>query len=209
MDVLDVNPLVASWVGELRDPNCGVRRFRELLGRISTQLGVAAASHLCFDTVELTTPLGEPAQVQRLAADPVIVPVLRAGLSMCDALLGVFEGASVALVGAARDETTLTASFYLPCGPQVAGLVPVVCDPMLATGSSVVATLDHLAELGAEPGVVCAVLAAPEGVAHVQASHPGWQLCVATVDDALDGRGYIVPGLGDAGDRWAGLERPW
>jgi uracil phosphoribosyltransferase len=209
MSELRSNPLVESWLGELRDPSCTLPRFRQLTAKLAAQLAVAVANDLAWDAIDAPTPLATTTSTRPSADATVLVPVLRAGLAMCPAMLDVLDFAAVALVGVARDEETLEASFYLEADAQVAGRRAVVCDPMLATGSSIVAVGEHLEACGAAAVSVCAILAAPEGLDRLAATHPDWRVHVVAVDDRLDEHGFIVPGLGDAGDRWSGLARPW
>ena len=142
----------------------------------------------------------------RPAKTSIIVPVLRAGLFMSDGVCDVLEGAGVACIGMSRNEATLEAQAYLAAVPEnMAGCHVVVCDPMLATGGSLVAVGDILEAHGAEEVTALVICAAPEGIARLEARFPDWTLHVAAIDDHLNDRGYIVPGLGDAGDRLCGL----
>jgi uracil phosphoribosyltransferase len=150
------------------------------------------------------TPLGE-ATGQRVAADVVVVPVLRAGLGMLDAVLELVPGARVGHIGLQRDEMTAVASrYYAKLPPALAESRVLMIDPMLATGGSAVDAVDLLKEAGARHIQVLCIVAAPEGIAHVERHHPDVDIYTPVIDQGLDARKYIVPGLGDFGDRLYG-----
>jgi uracil phosphoribosyltransferase len=201
--VLD-HPLAADALLALRHPDTGPAGFRVAAGRVATLLAVEAARDLPVRPVESPTPLGSASGL-RVAAWPLLVPVLRAGLGMLDAALGVVPGAAVALVGLRRDETTLVADRYCHTVPEdLAGRSAWVLDPMLATGGTMVEACGLLAERGAGPLSALCLIAAPEGLARMAADRPDVTVWCGAIDDRLDQRGYIVPGLGDAGDRFFG-----
>jgi uracil phosphoribosyltransferase len=153
-------------------------------------------------TVE--TPLGT-ADCRRISADLVVVPVLRAGIGMLDGILDLVPSARVGFVGLYRDENTKRpVSYYQRFPPQVRGGLCIVIDPMLATGGSTVAAIDALKADGADNIVVACIVTCPEGIALVEEKHPDVAIYAAAIDERLDDNKYIVPGLGDAGDRLYG-----
>jgi uracil phosphoribosyltransferase len=199
------HPLVADRLATLRDSSTGPAAFRRLAGEIATFLAWEATRGLASVPIEVDSPLG-PASGRRLAEPlPIVVPILRAGLGLADTLLAAIGGGDMAVVGVRRDEETLEPVRYcdtLP--PDLGGRPAIVCDPMLATGGSAVLAVDMLAARGAGPVTLVVLVAAPEGVARLeQASVPVRVVCAA-LDERLDERGYIRPGLGDAGDRLFG-----
>jgi uracil phosphoribosyltransferase len=203
--VLD-HPLVGVWLTELRDERTGPAGFRSAIRRLSGALAWEATRGLALEPVEVRTPLTTAIGSRVVGPRPLLVPVLRAGVWMLDGLLALMEDAQVGMVGMARDEQTLLPATYVDRIPSdVDPARPVyVLDPMLATGGSVCAVGALLSGRGVQTATVLSVLAAPEGLARVQAELPGWQVITAAVDDHLDERGFIVPGLGDAGDRLSG-----
>jgi uracil phosphoribosyltransferase len=169
--------------------------------RISLLLAAEATRDLPASPVTVQTPLG-PAEGRRVSADVVVVPVLRAGLGMLDAVLELVPDARVGHIGLQRDEMTAVASRYyskLPGG--LANSYVLMIDPMLATGGSAIHALDRLREAGAQRLAVICLVAAPEGLSAVEEVHPDVPIWTAAIDRQLDERGYIRPGLGDAGDR--------
>ncbi len=198
------HPIVQDILLGLRDTRTDPPTFRRLGTRISVLLAAEALRDLpvCGDTVE--TPLGR-ARGSRVAADVVVVPVLRAGLGMLDAVLELWPGARVGHIGLQRDEMTAVASQYyakLPAG--LADSFVMMIDPMLATGGSAVAALDLLREAGARNIRIICIVAAPEGIALVQRHHPDVHVYTPVVDAGLNAQKYILPGLGDFGDRLYG-----
>jgi uracil phosphoribosyltransferase len=154
--------------------------------------------------VEIRTPVA-PTTGAALAAPPVLVPVLRAGLGMAEAAHAQVPGAVMGFVGVARDEETLRPTPYMASLPgDLAGIPVLVLDPMLATGGSMAHTIDLLAERGADRVTAVCLVAAPGGVDRLAAAHPGVEVVAAALDERLNEHGYIVPGLGDAGDRQFG-----
>jgi uracil phosphoribosyltransferase len=159
------------------------------------------------EPVEITTPLTTTTGVRLTSPPPLVVPVLRAGVGMLDGLIRLLPDAEVGFAGLVRDEQTAQASWYADRLPEdAAGRAVFVLDPMLATGGTLVSVLEVLLSRGAASVTCVCLLAAPEGVARVEAAFPGDEvsLVVAAIDDHLDERSYIVPGLGDAGDRLFG-----
>jgi uracil phosphoribosyltransferase len=188
----------------LRDPATRPPEFRRVVGQLTRLLGYEATRDLPTRAVRGPTPLGTAAGSQ-IAERIAIVPILRAGLGMADGLLDVLPDAEVWHVGLFRDERTLEPREYYSKLPRHGGVaMAIVGDPMLATGGSAVRTCELLRDAGV-PRIVCiALIAAPQGVARLERSMPGVTIHVAALDDGLDGSGFIIPGLGDAGDRQFG-----
>ncbi|MDF1522478.1 MAG: uracil phosphoribosyltransferase [Trueperaceae bacterium] len=196
------HPLVQHKLSVLRDRHTSVRDFRALCTEISMLMAFEAMRDLPLEEVVVETPI-TTAHVRRLAGKKLaVVAILRAGLIMADGILDLVPSARVGHVGLYRDEATLKpVRYFIKLPSDVAERDVFVLDPMLATGGSAVAALDLLAEHGVTAPRLLCILAAPEGVAAVQAAHPDVEIILAGLDDRLDERGYIVPGLGDAGDR--------
>ena len=198
------HPLVQHNLARLRDRRTTPQEFRRLLGEIAGLMIYEATRSLGVKKISVRTPLA-PATGWQLEREVVLVPVLRAGLGMLDAILELIPHARVGFIGLKREETTLRAMFYHKSLPKNLGNFEVILiDPMLATGGSTVAAVDLLVEQGAKHIRVVNLVAAPEGIARVRASYKTLPLFTAAVDKKLDGRGYILPGLGDAGDRLFG-----
>lgn len=198
------HPVVQHKLTELRDQRTGPKRFRELLREITPLLLYEATRDLEVEEVVVATPMGE-ARGHRLRGTIGLVPILRAGLGMAEGALQVFPEAQVWHLGLYRDEHTLQPIAYynrLPPRPTVAWCF--ILDPMLATGGSAVAAVDILKRWGVPRVVFVGLIAAPEGLKRFEAAHPDIPVVVAAVDDRLNDRGFIVPGLGDAGDRQFG-----
>ena len=198
------HPLVHDALAELRDARTLPHAFRRAATRISVVLAVEALRTLPSrnDTVE--TPLG-PAPARRIGADVTVVPVLRAGLGMLDAVLELAPEARVGHIGLQRDEMTAVASkYYSKLPPDLAGSFVLMIDPMLATGGSAVAALDMLTKAGARHLRLVCIVAAPEGVAAVEHAYPSVPIFTPAVDRELNAHKFIVPGLGDFGDRLFG-----
>ncbi len=203
--IVVAHPLVRDRLTRLRDAAAGQGEFRRLLAEIGLLLAARALDDLPLDAIQVTTPIG-PARGEVLAEPlPCVVSILRAGNGLLDGFRQLLPEAPVGMIGMARDEKTLEARRYyckLPAG--IAERLVIVVDPMLATGHSAAAALDVLKEAGAQRLRLISVLAAPEGIAELQARHPDVPIYTAAIDERLDQRGYIVPGLGDAGDRLYG-----
>ena len=198
------HPLVQHNLTRLRDKRTQSQEFRRLLGEIASLMLYEATRDFAVRTVSVETPLAS-AHGLRLEREVALVPVLRAGLGMLDSILQLIPHARVGFIGLKREETTLRAQFYHKSFPKNLGRFEVILiDPMLATGGSAVAALDLLAEQGAKHIRLVNLVAAPEGIRHVQKSHPRVPIFTAAIDRRLDERGYILPGLGDAGDRLFG-----
>ena len=198
------HPLVHDALVELRDKRTAPDHFRRVASRISVLLAAEALREVGSTDVTVETPLG-PASGRTIARDIVVVPVLRAGLGMLDAVLALVPHARVGHIGLQRDEMTAVASQYYAKFPaRLASSFVLMIDPMLATGGSAVTALDLLRRTGAQAVRVICIVAAPEGIAAVQRHHPDVSIYTPVVDRALDERKFIVPGLGDFGDRLYG-----
>jgi uracil phosphoribosyltransferase len=201
------HPVVAAKLTALRDISTDTPTFRRLVDDLVTLLAYEATRNVSVETVEITTPLTTTTGVRLTSPPPLVVPVLRAGVGMLDGLTRLLPDAEVGFAGLMRDEETAQPSWYAERLPEsAAGRAVFVLDPMLATGGTLVAVVETLLARGAEAVTCVCLLAAPEGIARVQAVFPDDRvsLVVAAVDDRLDERSYIVPGLGDAGDRLFG-----
>jgi uracil phosphoribosyltransferase len=198
------HPLVAHKLSILRDIGTDTKKFRELVRELTWLLGYEAMADLATRPREIETPL-EPMGGAEVDPRVGLVPVLRAGLGMVDAMLELIPTAQVWHIGLYRDERTLKPVEYYNKLPDAATVqVCLILDPMLATGGSSAATVDILKAWGAAKIKQVSLIAAPEGVATLSGQHPDVDVHVAAVDRALNERGYIVPGLGDAGDRQFG-----
>ena len=198
------HPLVHDALLELRDVRTEPPAFRRAANRISVLLAAEALRDVPSETTEVMTPLG-PAVGKAVRGDVVVVPVLRAGLGMLDAVLELLPTARVGHIGLQRDEATAIASkYYSKLPPDLAGSYVLMIDPMLATGGSAVAAIDLIKSTGAHAIRMICIVAAPEGVALVAAHHPDVDVYTPVVDRALNEHKYIVPGLGDFGDRLYG-----
>jgi uracil phosphoribosyltransferase len=200
------HPLVARHLTVLRDHRTPSPVFRETLVDVGSMLLYEALRDLRIGDVPVATPLEETVGA-RLADEIVVIAILRAGLGMVEGALRLVPEARVGHLGLYRDETELTPVHYYESLPDgIPGAEVVVMDPMLATGGSAVHALERLKRAGAQRLRFVCLLAAPEGIAAVEAAHPEVPITCAVVDRELDGRGFIRPGLGDAGDRIFGTE---
>lgn len=199
------HPCVQHKLAIIRNAETGHKRFRELATEITMFVCYEALKNVEVKQVDVQTPVAQ-AQCHKIATDIVVVPILRAGVGMLDGILKLVPTARVGFMGLYRDEQTKQPVEYynkLPAQTSANHLY-IVVDPMLATGGSTVATLDALKKHGAEKIVVVCLVTCPEGLATVEQSHPDVPVYTASVDSHLDERKYIVPGLGDAGDRLFG-----
>ena len=199
------HPVLAHRVAALRDRRTDRDSFRRLVAEITRFLTYEALRDL--ETVEFSvdTPVAAGAPARRVSENILVVPVLRAGLGMVEAIQEVVPLTEVAHVGLRRDEATLRSEVYLNRLPgDLRGRRVIVCDPMLATGGSLTQVCDMVVERGAREVMVLCILASVPGIGTFVAAHPDVRLFCAAVDPELDGAGYIVPGLGDAGDRLFG-----
>jgi uracil phosphoribosyltransferase len=198
------HPLVQHNLARLRDRRTQPQEFRRLLGEIAALMIYEATRSFGVKPIEVQTPL-EPARGFQLKREIVLVPVLRAGLGMLDSILQLIPHARVGFIGLKREETTLRAVFYHKSFPKnLSRLEVILIDPMLATGGSAVAALDLLAKQDAKHIRLVNLVAAPEGIRRVRKYYPRVPIFTAAVDRTLNGKGFILPGLGDAGDRLFG-----
>jgi len=198
------HPLLQHKLTALRDQRTGCKEFRELASEITLLLAYEAFKGLEVVDCEIETPVA-PMTGKRVRNDIVIVPVLRAGVGMLDGMLKLVPTAKVGFVGMYRDpDTKEPVEYYCKLPVDLVHPVAVVIDPMLATGGSLAATVDLIKREGIDQVVVISILAAPEGAAMMQTRHPDVPVYTAAVDERLNDHKYIVPGLGDAGDRLYG-----
>ena len=198
------HPLVQDILLQLRDANTTPEQFRHLAGRISVLLAAEALRDLPTNAATVSTPLG-PASGHRVNADVVLVPVLRAGLGMLPGMLELVPAARVGHIGLQRDEVTAHATrYYSKLPPRLEDSYVLMIDPMLATGGSAVAALELLRSAGARHIRLVCIVAAPEGIAAVEQAHPDIPIFTPVVDERLNDHKFIVPGLGDFGDRLYG-----
>jgi uracil phosphoribosyltransferase len=198
------HPLVDDVLARLRDKRTPCDEFRALARRVSLLLAVEATRDLATHELDVDTPL-ERARVRKLDTRVVAVPVLRAGLGMLDAFLELVPGAEVGYFGLERNEETAVARRYYEKVPKnLATATVFLLDPMLATGGSAAMAVDGLRGLGARRVRLLSIVAAPEGVAHLEGQFPEVEIYTAALDRALNEKKYILPGLGDFGDRLYG-----
>jgi uracil phosphoribosyltransferase len=201
------HPLVQHKLGLLRDISTPTQMFRQLVDEVTLLLTYEATKDLVTEEVGIETPL-EHTTVQRISGKKVAVcPILRAGVGMLDGVLSLISGARVGFIGLYRDEETLEAvEYYVKLPADIADRDVILLDPMLATGNSTAAAVARVKETGAQSIRLIAIVAAPEGIDRLQSEHPDVAVVVAAVDRGLNERGFIVPGLGDAGDRLFGTK---
>jgi uracil phosphoribosyltransferase len=201
------HPLVQHKLTIMRDRETSTAGFRQLLREIAMLLCYEATRDLELEMVEIETPITRM-QAPRLSGKKLVfAPILRAGEGLLDGMLDLVPSARVAHIGLYRDPTTLSAvEYYFKAPDDMAERRVVVLDPMLATANSAIAAVDRLKEAGATDLKFVCLLAAPEGIANLQGHHPEVPVVTAAVDERLNEHGYIVPGLGDAGDRMFGTK---
>ena len=198
------HPCVQHKLALIRNEDTGHKKFRELATEITMFVCYEALKQVRVKQVDVKTPLAI-AKCHKIADDLVVVPILRAGVGMLKGILDLVPTARVGFIGLYRDEETKEpVAYYQKLPPQIEGGMCIVIDPMLATGGSTVAALDLLKEQGASNIVVVCIVTCPEGIKTVEDAHPDVQIFTASIDDRLDRNKYIVPGLGDAGDRLFG-----
>ncbi|HSV74159.1 MAG TPA: uracil phosphoribosyltransferase [Chthonomonadales bacterium] len=197
------HPLALHYLTHLRDQTTKPALFRTLARKISTVLAIEALRDLRMAQLHIRTPM-EETWAPVLDEEIVVVPILRSGLCMLDAVVELLPDVTVGYIGLERDERTAVAGTYYRKLPALAGRTALVLDPMLATGGSATSALRHLVEGGCSRVALLCVVAAPEGIRAVETEHPGVRIVTAAVDRGLDERKYIVPGLGDFGDRLYG-----
>ena len=201
------HPLIQHKLSIMRDKNTSVKEFRELVSEIAMLMCYEATRDLPLEPVEIETPVAK-ATVNRIAGKKLaIVPILRAGLGMVDGMVSMMPNVKVGHIGLFRDPETLEpVKYYFKMPPDIGERDVIVVDPMLATGGSASAAIQFLKEDGVKHIKLMCIIGAPEGVARMQKDHPDVDIFVAALDERLNEHGYIVPGLGDAGDRIFGTK---
>ena len=205
--IITDHPLIQHKITLMRDVNTGSKDFRELLTEITMLMGYEITRDLPLEEVEIETPVVKTTSKVIAGKKLGIVPILRAGLGMVDGLVNLIPAAKVGHVGLYRDPETLQpVEYYCKLPQDIEERERIVVDPMLATGGSAVAAIDVLKAKGAKSIKLVNLVAAPEGIAEVQKYHNDVDIYVAALDEKLNDHGYIVPGLGDAGDRLFGTK---
>lgn len=198
------HPCVQHKLAIIRDVDTGHKRFRELATEITEFVCYEALKNIQMKEVMVQTPVAE-AKCKKIDTDIVVIPILRAGVGMLEGILELVPTARVGFVGLYRDEETkLPVTYYERFPPQIKGGTCIVIDPMLATGGSTVAAIDKLKDKGADKIIVVCIVTCPEGIELVENAHPDVLIYAAAIDEKLNQKKYIVPGLGDAGDRLFG-----
>ncbi|MGN8257813.1 uracil phosphoribosyltransferase [Pseudomonas sp. SMSB3] len=202
------HPLIRHKLGLMRRADISTKNFRELAQEVGALLTYEATQDLPLETYEIDGWCGK-VQVEKIAGKKItVVPILRAGIGMLDGVLSLIPGAKVSAVGVARNEQTFEAHTYLEkLAPDINQRLALIIDPMLATGGSMVATIDLLKKAGCKEIRAMVLVAAPEGIEVVEKAHPDVQIYTASIDQQLNEHGYIVPGLGDAGDKIFGTKQ--
>jgi len=202
------HPLIRHKLGLMRRADISTKNFRELAQEVGALLTYEATKDLPLEAYEIDGWCGK-VQVEKIAGKKItVVPILRAGIGMLDGVLSLIPGAKVSAVGVARNEETLEAHTYLEkLAPEIDQRLALIIDPMLATGASMVATIDLLKKAGCRDIRAMVLVAAPEGIAVVEKAHPDVQIYTASIDERLNQHGYIIPGLGDAGDKIFGTKQ--
>ncbi|MBS4218904.1 uracil phosphoribosyltransferase [Bacillus sp. FJAT-49711] len=201
------HPLIQHKITYIRDKNTGTKEFRELVDEVATLMMFEITRDMTLQEVEVETPVAS-AKSKVLAGKKLgIVPILRAGIGMVDGILNLLPAAKVGHIGLYRDPETLKpVEYYVKLPSDVEERDFILVDPMLATGGSAVAAIDSLKKRGAKNIKFMCLIAAPEGVEVMQKEHPDVDIYIAGLDEKLNEKGYIVPGLGDAGDRLFGTK---
>ena len=206
--VLD-HPLIQHKLTMIRQKDCGTKVFREVVNEISMLMAYEVSRDLLLEDVEIETPLVKTTLKTLAGKKVAIIPILRAGLGMVDGILELIPAAKIGHVGMYRDHDTLQpVEYFVKLPSDISERQLFVVDPMLATGGSAVAAIDALLKRGAQPNSIkfCCLVAAPEGVKVLQDAHPEIDIYAAALDERLNENGYILPGLGDAGDRLFGTK---
>ncbi len=201
------HPLIQHKLSIIRDKNTSVKEFRELVSEIASLMCYEATRDLQTEVIDVETPIG-PAKARHLSGKKLaVVPILRAGLGMVDGILKLVPSAKVGHIGLFRDPKTLEpVKYYCKMPNDIANRDVLVLDPMLATGGSASAAITFIKEYGCKHIKLLNLIGAPEGIARMQQDHPDVDIYIAAVDEKLNDHGYIVPGLGDAGDRIFGTK---
>lgn len=200
------HPLVQHKLALIRDKDTGHKKFRELATEITMFLCYEALKEVKVKDCIVQTPVAE-ASCHKIAEDLVVVPILRAGVGMLEGILDLAPTARVGFIGLYRDEVTKEpVAYYKKLPRETPNALCIVIDPMLATGGSTAAAIEELKADGAKNIVVVCIVTCPEGLSMVESAHPDVKIYTASIDEKLDDRKYIVPGLGDAGDRLFGTK---
>ena len=200
------HPLIQHKLTMIREKNCGTKVFREVVNEIAMLMAYEVSRDMPLEDVVIETPMGKSTQ-NTFREKVAIIPILRAGIGMVDGILELIPAAKVGHVGLYRDEETLQPHEYFVKLPEdIASRQLFVVDPMLATGGSAIMAIDSLKERGASNIKFVCLVAVPEGVKALQEAHPDVDIYTAALDERLNEDGYIVPGLGDAGDRLFGTK---
>ena len=202
------HPLIRHKLGLMRENGISTKNFRALASEVATLLTYEASRQLETEVVEIEGWTGAPLEVERIKGKKItIVPILRAGLGMMDGVLDLIPSAKVSVVGLYRNEQTLEpVAYFDKIIEDVVQRTAMIIDPMLATGGTLIATIDLLKQKGCQNILGLFLVAAPEGIKAVQEAHPDVDIYVAAIDDHLNENGYIIPGLGDAGDKIFGTK---
>lgn len=201
------HPLIQHKIGQIRKKETGTKDFRQMISEIATMISFEATRNLELEDVEIETPICTTTVKQLKGRKMAIVPILRAGLGMVDGMLQMIPAAKIGHIGLYRDPETLKpVEYYCKLPADCAEREVFVVDPMLATGGSSVAAIQMLKEKGCKKICLLCIIAAPEGVRAMQEAHPDVDLYIGALDEKLNEHGYIVPGLGDAGDRIFGTK---
>lgn len=200
------HPLIHTKMAMLRSKETGTKEFREIIGEVASLLFYEATRELPLTDVEVTTPIADAA-CRTIDTKLAVVPILRAGIGMTDGILHLVPTAKIGHIGLYRDEVTLEpVEYYCKLSADVAERTVFLVDPMLATGGSADAAIGFLKARGVQKIIFLCILAAPDGVERLQKNHPDVDIYAAAYDGRLNENGYIVPGLGDAGDRIFGTK---
>jgi uracil phosphoribosyltransferase len=201
------HPLIQHKLTYIRDKNTGTKEFRELVDEVATLMAFEITRDMTLEEITIETPVSEMKSKVLSGKKLGIIPILRAGIGMVDGVLKLIPAAKVGHVGLYRDPETLQpVEYYVKLPSDVEEREFIVVDPMLATGGSAIAAIDSLKNRGAKHIKFMCLIAAPEGVAAVEQAHPDVDIYIAALDEKLNDHGYIVPGLGDAGDRLFGTK---
>ena len=201
------HPLIQHKLTIIREKNCGTKVFREVVDEIAMLMAYEVSRDMPLEDIEIETPIGKSVQKTLSGKKVAIVPILRAGIGMVDGMLQLIPAAKVGHVGLYRDEETLEpVEYFVKLPADIAERQLFVVDPMLATGGSAIMAIDLLKKRGATNIKFVCLVAAPEGIKALQDAHPDVDIYTAGLDEKLNEAGYIVPGLGDAGDRLFGTK---